>query len=114
MNFPSDPAGEPGGADQSEEAHRESEASDFSELETASVVLAIFPDRRAAERTVLLLGGAFRRKARRGHAGAFVVTGDRHGSFSIAQSRVVTRSGLVAAAACSSRSWRGFVASSRH
>ena len=43
------------------------------------------------------LGGAVRNMARRGHADAFIVTGDQPGSFSLVQSRVVTASGFVGA-----------------
>src|SRR6185369_13685258 len=106
MKSPSDNAASPGGAGRSERARSESETSAKPATGGAarppdpgesSIVLATFPSAGAAERTVMQLGRAFRNMARRGHADAFVVTGDEHGSFSLVQSRVVTASGLVGA-----------------
>jgi len=106
MKSPSDNAASPGGAGRSERARSESETSAKPATGGAarppdpgesSIVLATFPSAGAAERTVMQLGRAFRNMARRGHADAFIVTGDQHGSFSLVQSRVVTASGLVGA-----------------
>ncbi len=65
--------------------------------ESAELVAASFPSRRQAEHMVASLGHRFRREARRGHVAAFVVTTNRDGTFSVAQSRVITASGLVVA-----------------
>lgn len=65
--------------------------------ESESVVVATFPNRHAAEHMVASLGRGFRRKARKGEVAAFLVTGNRDGSFSLVQSRVLTASGVVAA-----------------
>lgn len=69
------------------------------ESDFASVILASFENRHAAEHTVASLGHDFRHKAHRGNAAAFVVTHNRDGSFTLAQSRVLTGSGLAVAAA---------------
>jgi hypothetical protein len=63
----------------------------------AWIVLALLPTSGAAERSVVYLGRAFRRKVRRGQAGAFIVTRNGHGTFQLAQSRFVTASGVLAA-----------------
>ncbi|WP_344657389.1 hypothetical protein [Catenulispora subtropica] len=106
MKSPSGPEGVPGGADQNGQAHGASETGAtlpspgppaFADTEEAWIVVEIVPSRRAAERSVVHLGGAFRRQARRGWADAFVVTGDQHGTFQLVQSRFVTANGLVAA-----------------
>ncbi|MHB9860550.1 hypothetical protein [Streptomyces sp. YIM S03343] len=107
MKSPSDPPGGPGGADQSGQDRGASETGPTvpppgpaasSGPEEAWIVLATVPNSRAAERAVAHLGFAFRRKARHGQAGAFVVTRNRDGSFRLVQSRFVTASGVVAAA----------------
>jgi len=62
-----------------------------------SVVLASFENRYAAERMLASLGREFRKKARKGAAAAFVVSGNKDGSLKLVQSRVLTAGGLVAA-----------------
>ena len=69
------------------------------ESDFASVILASFVNRHAAEHTVASLGHGFRHKAHSGNAAAFVITHNRDGSFTLAQSRVLTGSGLAVAAA---------------
>jgi hypothetical protein len=65
----------------------------------ASVVVASFASRHLAERMVASLGHGFRHKARHGSANASVVTrSSPDGSFKLAQSRVITASGVVATA----------------
>ena len=61
------------------------------------VVLASFPNRRAAERMLASLGHEFRRTARKGHAEAFVVSGNADGSLKLTRSRALEASDLVAA-----------------
>jgi hypothetical protein len=63
-----------------------------------AVVVASFANRHAAEHMLASLGRDFRRKARKGEASAFLVTGNADGSFSLVQSRVLTASGVAAAA----------------
>jgi uncharacterized membrane protein len=77
-----------------ETAHAEGQAAPASG--SASVVVTSFTSRRAAERMVASLGHRFRHQARSGSAAAFVVTRDPDGSFKLAQSRVVTATGVVA------------------
>jgi hypothetical protein len=66
--------------------------------ESASVIMAAFGNSHAAERMVASLGHDLRHKARKGDVTAFVVSRHRDGSFKLVQSRVVTASGLAAAA----------------
>lgn len=107
MTSASDPGGGAAGADRGGQAPHEPGTdspppapgdSGSSGAQAAWIVLALFPSSRAAERTVALLPGAFRRQVRHGRASAFVVVGDEHGSFKLVQSRVVTAGGLTAAA----------------
>ena len=79
-----------------EAAHTEVHAAQ--EPASSSVVLAGFESSRVAEHMVASLGRDFRHKARTGTAVAFVITRNRDGSFKLRQSRVVTASGVVAAA----------------
>jgi hypothetical protein len=73
--------------------------------EEESVVVASFTSRRAAERMLASLGRGFRRKARNGGATALVVSGNKDGSLTLTQSRVLTASGLAAALMRVSFSW---------
>jgi hypothetical protein len=68
-----------------------------SEVDAAQdwVILAGFQNGRAAERMVASLGPGFRRKHRRGHAEALVITANKDGSLKITQSRVLSASGFV-------------------
>ena len=60
------------------------------------VVIASFQNRHAAEHMLASLGRRFRRNARKGHAEAFVVSGNADGSLKLTQSRVLEASGLAA------------------
>jgi hypothetical protein len=60
-----------------------------------SVVLASFPDRRAAEHMVASLGRGFRKKHRKGHATALVISSNEDGSLKLTQSRVLSAGGVV-------------------
>lgn len=71
----------------------------------ASVVLASFESRRAAEHMLASLGRGFRKMARQGGASAFVVSRNKDGSLKVTQSRVLTAGGLVAALIRVSLSW---------
>jgi hypothetical protein len=62
-------------------------------------VVATFANRHAAEHMLASLGRDFRKKARKGEVAAFLITGNADGSFSLAQSRLLTTSGVVAAGA---------------
>jgi hypothetical protein len=53
------------------------------------VVLASFENRHAAEHMLLSLGRGFRKKARKGGASAFVVSGNKDGSLKLTESRVL-------------------------
>jgi len=67
-------------------------ASEGGEAEGArqeSVVLASFENRHAAEHMLLSLGRGFRKKARKGGASAFVVSGNKDGSLKLTESRVL-------------------------
>jgi len=66
--------------------------------ESASVIMAAFENRHAAERMVASLGHDLRHQARKGDVNAFVVSRHRDGSFKLVQSRVLTAGGLGAAA----------------
>ena len=60
-----------------------------------AVILASFDNRRAAERMVASLGRGFRKKHRKGHATALVISGNKDGSLKVTQSRVVSAGGVV-------------------
>jgi len=75
----------------------ESEADSAATSGEEWVVLASFPNRRAAERMLASLGHGFRRTARKGHAEAFVVSGNADGSLKLTRSRALEASDLVAA-----------------
>ena len=64
-----------------------------------AIVVAIFANRHAAERMLGSLGRDFLKKAQKGGVAAFLISGNADGSFSIAQSRLLTASGVVAAGA---------------
>jgi hypothetical protein len=66
-------------------------------VEQENVVIASFENRHAAEHMLASLGRAFRMKARKGDASAFVVSGRKDGSLEITQSRVVTAADFSAA-----------------
>ena len=59
------------------------------------MVLASFANRRAAEHLVASLGRGFRKKHRKGHATALVISGNEDGSLKLTQSRVLSASGVV-------------------
>jgi hypothetical protein len=63
----------------------------------ASVILAAFENRHAAESMMRSLGRDFRQKAHKGDATALVISGNADGSLKLTQSRVVTASGVGAA-----------------
>jgi hypothetical protein len=69
------------------------------------VVIASFGNRRAAEHMLASLGHEFRRNARKGHAEAFVVSGNADGSLKLTESRVLEASGLAATIIRVSLSW---------
>jgi hypothetical protein len=58
------------------------------------VFLASFENRHDAERMLLSLGRGFRKKARKGGASAFVVSGNKDGSLKLTESRALEASGL--------------------
>jgi hypothetical protein len=66
-----------------------SERGAFEEAGQESIVLASFENRRAAEHMLLSLGRGFRKKARKGGATAFVVSGNEDGSLKLTQSRAL-------------------------
>jgi hypothetical protein len=68
-----------------------------SEVDAAEdfVILASLENRRAAERVMASLGRGFRKKHRKGHVTALVISGNQDGSLEVTQSRVVTAGGLV-------------------
>jgi hypothetical protein len=70
-----------------------------------SVVLASFENRHAAEHMLMSLGRGFRRKARKGHATAFVVSGNKDGSLKLTESRVLEAGDLTATLLHISASW---------
>ena len=70
-----------------------------------SVVLASFENRHAAEHMLLSLGRGFRKKARKGGATAFVVSGNKEGSLKLTESRVLEASDLTATLLRISVSW---------
>jgi hypothetical protein len=74
---------------------RESTNSDPVDHAQDSVILASFDSRHAAEHMLASLRREFRTKARKGHATALVVSGNKDGSLKLTQSRVLSASGLV-------------------
>jgi hypothetical protein len=70
-----------------------------------SVVLASFENRHAAEHMLLSLGRGFRKKARKGGATAFVVSGNKDGSLKLTESRVLEAGDLTATLLHISVSW---------
>ncbi len=60
-----------------------SEPDQTASSEQAWVVIASFPNRHAAERMLASLGPGFRRNANKGHAEAFVITGNADGSLKL-------------------------------
>jgi hypothetical protein len=69
------------------------------------VVLASFENRHAAERMLASLGPEFRRNARKGHADAFVLSGNADGSLKLTESRLLEASGFAATVIGVSLSW---------
>ena len=69
------------------------------------VVIASFGNRRAAEHMLASLGHEFRRNARKGHAEAFVVSGNADGSLKLTESRVLEAGGFGATIIRVSLSW---------
>ena len=69
------------------------------------VVIASFENRRAVEHMLASLGHAFRRNARKGHAEAFVVSGNADGSLKLTESRALEASGFAATIIRVSLSW---------
>lgn len=63
----------------------------------ASVIVASFENRHAAEHFLASLGRDFRKQARKGRVSAFVTSGNKDGSLKLTQSRVVTKAGIEAA-----------------
>jgi hypothetical protein len=59
-----------------------------------SVVLASFENRHDAEHTLASLGRGFRKEARKGHATVLVITGNKDGSLTLTQSRVLAAGGF--------------------
>ncbi len=70
-----------------------------------SVLLASFDNRHAAEHMLLSLGRGFRKKARKGGATAFVVSGNKDGSLRLTESRILEASDLTATLLRISVSW---------
>ncbi|HME04045.1 MAG TPA: hypothetical protein VKG38_13565 [Solirubrobacteraceae bacterium] len=70
-----------------------------------SVLLASFKNRHAAEHMLLSLGRGFRKKARKGGATAFVVSGNKDGSLKLTESRVLEAGDLTATLMRVSVSW---------
>jgi hypothetical protein len=70
-----------------------------------SVVLASFENRHAAEHMLLSLGRGFRKKARKGSATAFIVSGNKDGSLKLTESRVLEAGDLTATLLHISVSW---------
>jgi hypothetical protein len=70
-----------------------------------SVVLASFENRHAAEHMLMSLGRGFRKKARKGGASAFVVSGNKDGTLKLTESRVLEAGDLTGALMHISVSW---------
>jgi uncharacterized membrane protein len=60
----------------------------------ASVIVASFENRHAAEHLLALLGRQFGKQARKGQVTAFVVMPNKDGSLKLTQSRVLTAEGI--------------------
>ena len=73
--------------------------------EQEAVVLASFESRRAGERMLASLGRDFRKKARKGRATAFVISGNKDASLKITESRVLEAGDFSAAVIRVSASW---------
>ena len=58
------------------------------------MILASFENRHAAEHMLASLGRGFRKKHRKGHATALVISGNKDGSLKLTQSRVLTAGGF--------------------
>ena len=84
------------GCSVSDDAWMASEPDQTASSEQEWVVIASFPNRHAAERMLASLGHEFRHNAHKGHADAFVVSGNADGSLKLTQSRVLEASGLAA------------------
>jgi uncharacterized membrane protein len=69
------------------------------------VILASFENRHAAEHMLASLGRGFRKKHRKGHTTALVVSGNKDGSLRLTQSRVLTASGFVSTLLRISLAW---------
>jgi hypothetical protein len=70
--------------------------SDTDPTTQASIVLASFENRHAAERWLASIGRDVRRQARTGHVEAFVISGSKDGSLKLTESRVLTTTGVAA------------------
>ena len=74
------------------------------------VILASFENRHAAEHMLALLGRDFRKKHRTGHVTALVIHGNKDGSLTVTQSRVLSAGGVVSTVTRISLSWTvGFI-----
>ena len=73
--------------------------------EQEAVVLASFESRRDGERMLASLGRDFRKKARKGEARVFVISGNKDGSLKITESRVLQAGDFSAAVIRISASW---------
>ena len=62
----------------------------------ASIVLATFESRHAAEQWLASVGRDFRKQARKGHAEVFVASANTDGSLKLTESRVLTATGIAA------------------
>ena len=83
-----------------------------SEVDAAQdfVILASFGNRHAAEHMLASLGRGFRKKRRKGHVSAFVIHGNKDGSLTLTQSRVLSIRGLVYTITHIALSWTiGFI-----
>ena len=81
--------------DESEPLAETDDAAEESQSKSASVILASFESRHAAERAPASLSREFRESARKGHAKALVIHGNKDGSLTLTQSRVQSASGVV-------------------
>ena len=78
----------------SDDAWMASEPDSTANSEQEWVVIASFPNRHAAEHMLASLGPGFRRNANKGHAEAFLITGNADGSLKLRKSRVLEAGGL--------------------
>jgi len=69
------------------------------------VVLASFENRRAAERMLFSLKRGFRKSARKGHATAFIVSGNSDGSLKLTESRVLEAGDFISTLLHIATSW---------